>query len=553
MHHVTRYCLVLFLLISFGHYCFGQTDQIRPEELLLKERLAELGVDIPSRISKLDNVTVRNFLRLRIATVLWADAGEESSAQAKSVAIAGLEDLNTHRDQVPPLYETLFRRDLMALLEAHAPEAAKRFEKESDANAFEVAYAALTTKGNESLAIDLVNRALADRQVPDSSIIFFLRRLEQEQSARIPELLSNFLTVEERQPGTISVEMLFWLADFYLGPNRAPQLRERFVTVAVMATADSYSWSDAARIRDAYDLLRIVTPLIPSIAPSLSARANAQLASLTGRFSDRPSDRDASDERIRTSDDPLEQTISEARSANDPELKDDLFVEASQLALKKGKLKLAFELTMSISSEGQHQKLRTQFLNELVNSAIEKKDPELAGLVIARIDASLIRAAALQRLSLYFFDLKDVAKAKETLIDSLKVINSIEDKTDKTLALLKSLRVVIRVNDEMTPDLAAQLVRAINQIPGPNQKDTSTRDEYIRKTLMPVVWQVLPAFEMLAQRDETIIPALVDQLEPREVKLAALSGASVGRLSVARRNLAATTKVNKPHVDIKPN
>ena len=531
------YWFTVCLLLVAGQVCFGQTDQGQTGLLAVHQQLSEIGNQIPAQIRKVDDPTVRVFLQLRIATLLWSERGENFTAQAQSLTTGALEELDAQRELVPKLYSDLFRRDLVALLEANAPELAKRYKPDS-ASGIDVAYSTLNLKGREGLAIELLNKELANGLVPDSTILFFLHRLEKQQPAELPRALSDLLSAEERRVGAIPVEVLLWLVDFYLNPNSEPALKRRFLAAAVLATAGSYSLSDSSQISDAYNLLQAILPQVKSLVPSLYPQAVGQLSSLMGRIPSKLSEREEIAERIRVSGDPLSQTISEARSANERNLKDELFLEAAQLALEKGKLRLSLELAMSVSLDSSRKKWREQFLGQLANTAIDKKDADIAGAVIPRIESPLTRVEAMQKLSLYFFDLKEIWKARELLTDSLKVINSLEDKTEKTLALLRVLPLFLKVSDTMVPDLAEQAIKSINSIPTPDNKaDKTNTSEYVRKTLMPLAWQALPAFKVLAEWDENTTMGLVERIQLGDIRTSALLGVAMGRLAIAKKTV----------------
>ncbi len=113
----------------------------------------------------------------------------------------------------------------------------------------------------------------------------------------------------------------------------------------------------------------------------------------------------------------------------------------------------------------------------------------------------LARAEALQRLALLFFNLKDLWKARESLVESLKLIRGSDNTPEKAIALLKSLRVVARVDQAMVPDVAEETIKALNalQFDPQNEKPQS---EPTKRTFMAVVWNTMPSFEALVQWDE---------------------------------------------------
>jgi hypothetical protein len=153
--------------------------------------------------------------------------------------------------------------------------------------------------------------------------------------------------------------------------------------------------------------------------------------------------------------------------------------------------------------------------------------------VAAKIEMPLARAEALQRLSVLFFNLKDTWKAKESLVESLKLIRTADNKPEKTIALLKSLRVVVRVDQAMVPDVAEESIKALNalQFPLPNEKPQS---ESKRNALMAVVWNTMPSFEALVLWDELGALNFVEKIQRTELRTVAGLGAAKGILSAAK-------------------
>ncbi|MCM3871711.1 MAG: hypothetical protein ND895_13595, partial [Pyrinomonadaceae bacterium] len=199
---------------------------------------------------------------------------------------------------------------------------------------------------------------------------------------------------------------------------------------------------------------------------------------------------------------------------------------------------------MSVLSDSR-KKWREQVLSQIVDTAIAKKDGDLAGTIIARIESPLTRVAALQRLSLHYLESKEIWKAREVLNDALKSIKSLEDKTEQALALLRLLPVFLKVDEAMVPALVEQTLKSINNIPTPDDKtDKKIIGEYVKKTLAPLSWQVLPTFELLAEWDEIATSGLVDQIQLREIRTSALLGVAKAKLTTAKRT-AAVDKLRK--------
>lgn len=543
---MVRYWCAFLLLLTIGSVCLAQT--IQDETSFARQRATELIEDLPTQIKKVDDATVRVFLELRLATFYWSEPSEQSRERARTLTLSGLQYLDEHRADLVPLYADSFREDLLALLEVHAPDLAARYrvggdttEKVTPGNSYDVAYAMLRTKGQAALAVQTLTQTLSGGEAPTMTISYFLSELRRQQPALVPQLLSDILSVQERRPGTLSVEMLFWLLDPYVWRNDRDDIKRRFLLVTVAATAESYQWSDLGQLTNAFNLLRVTVPLTQTLIPGIYPQAAAQLATVRARLPNDTIERSAIAERLRQSEDTLSQMITEANSATSPSLKNDLLIQAAQLALTKGKLQLSFDLAMSASSDENSKTWQQQFLSELVRRAVETKDAKLGLAIVSKIEMPLSRAEALQRLALLFFNLKDLWKAKESLVESLKLIRGSDSSPEKAIALLTSLRVFARVDRAMVPDVAEETIKALNALQFAAQKD-KPQSEPTRRALMSVVWNTLPSFEALVQWDELGALNFIEKIERPELRTVAGFGAAKGILTVAKTKDAVPNK-----------
>lgn len=527
-----RWCIALVMLLASSLVCPAQTSE--ENRMILRQRAVEIIDRLPREVTKMDDAAIRTFFRFKIAALLWSNNDQENHTKAESLAILALKDLDDNRERVDPLYEKLFRRDLIGLLELHAPEIAKRYKadekpKASAENPYDVAYSILSSKRDNNLAIQKVSEAINQGQTPSGSLLFFISELQKQQPALVPKLLDEILRAAGTKRQTFSAEILFFLIDPFLYKNNDELLKRRFLVVVIGATRDSYSWTDVGALTHAYNLLRVSVPLIEKSLPALYPQAASQLATVTARLPRDTVEQSAIAERIRQSEDALAQTIIEANNANSAALKDDLLMQAAQLALSKGKLQLALDTAMSVSGESHSGDWRKQFLIQLVNAAIEKKNPDFAIRAIGKIDRSLDRASALQKLAIYQISVNDNLKARESFTESLKLIRSSENSPEKALRFMNSFKASFKVEGTVSQDLAEDSIKAVNAVPVPDQKkDNTDHQTYMRKTLMPLAWTIVPAFELLARSDQFTTLSIVDKVERPELKLAALLGAYQG-------------------------
>ena len=534
---MTRYWCAFVLLLTVGQVCLAQN--IQAETSFAKQRATEIIADLPAQIKKVDDASVRAFLRLRLATFHWSELSEHSRDRARELTLSGLQDLDEHRAELMPLYANLFRKDLLALLELHAPDLAARYraggdntEKVTPEDPYDVAYSMLGTKGQTALAVQTVNRVLSSGEAPTMTITYFLSELQRQDPSLVPQVLSDILSAQERRPETLSVEILSWLVDPYIWRNNREDLKRRFVSVVVAATAESYQWSDTGQLSDAFSLLRVTVPLIQKLLPGMYPQAAAQLATVRARLPNEKIESSAIWERIRQSEDRLSQMITEANSAASPSLKNDLLIQAAQIAFTEKKPQLAFDLAMSVSTDDNSKVWRQQFLSELVKGAVEDKDTKLGLAVASKIEMPLARAEALQRLAFLFFTLKDLWKAKELLVDSLKLVRGSDNTPEKAIALLRSLRVVARIDQAMVPDVAEESIKTLNAL----QFDSNSR------ALMEVVWNTMPSFEALVQWDELGALNFVEKIQRVELRTVAGFGAAKGILTAAKAKEASPKK-----------
>jgi len=520
-----------------GQVCLAQNTQ--DETSFAKQRATELIADLPAQIKKVDDATVRVFLQLRLATFHWSELSENSRDRARELTLSGLQDLDKNRSDLLPLYGNSFREDLLALLEVHAPDLAARYrtggdttEKVTPGDPYDVALSMLRTKGQAALAVQTFTRALNGGEAPTMAITFFLSELQRQQPSLMPQILSDILSAQERRPETLSVEMLFWLVDPYIWRNDREDIKRRFVSAVVAATADSYQWSDRGRLSEAFNLLRVTVPLIQKLLPGMYPQAAAQLATVRARLPNETVESSAIRERIRQSEDRLNQIITEANSASSASVKNDLLIQAAQVAFTEKKPQLAFDLAMSVSTDDNNKDWRQQFLSELVKGAVENKDAKLGLTIASKIEMPLARAEALQRLALLFFNLKDLWKAKELLVDSLKLVRGSDNTPEKAIAFLRSLRVIARIDQAMVPDVAEESIKTLNAL----QFEPNSR------ALMEVVWNTMPSFEALVQWDELGALNFVEKIQRIELRTVASFGAAKGILTTANAKEALPKK-----------
>lgn len=518
-------CLTILLgcAVAVAQQPAAQTQHARPRSSL---------VGLSDQLKAADEPAFRVFLRLQIAAFLWKSKDRDDAADAETVASEALSDLKEHEGDIPTLYVNLYRRDLLALLEVHAPALAGRLAKKEEPQqgkrnrSIDTAYSMLTAGGNAAQAVESARAIVRSGEETGVMILFFLHRLKQERPGDLAPLLADVLAAEGQKPEVVATTNLHQVAGFYIHEDLPEELKVRFLEVAVKVTRGGASWQEQKLIWDGYNLLRLVAPQLQRRRHPLFAQASAQLAALTTRVPPREIEREEVEERIRRSTDPLAELISEANAAKDPLFRERLFADAARLALDGGDMKQAVELIGRARREGEDYPYRDQFLREVVAKAIEKSDEAVALLATSKIGAPLRRASATVELALHMHDDGDVNGAGQTLDDALKLIRGADDNAAKVSALLQIIPAYAKVDNARVAELAATAVKNINNVPAPASSEkpgTEAHERYVAE-LLQIAYNVITTFRSLAQRDEAMTSGLADSIRPREIKAAAQFG-----------------------------
>jgi hypothetical protein len=282
-------------------------------------------------------------------------------------------------------------------------------------------------------------------------------------------------------------------------------------------------------------LNNVVLPGIRSLIPSLYPHAQSVTATLAGRIPQSALDQIAIRNRINQSADPLNQLIVEANATKDESLKESLLIEAAQLAMGKGQIKLALDLLPESSNDPNYRLWRDQFLGDLVNAALKTKDTEMAGYAAFKINSPLRRASALEKIALDYFETKKLAYARELLNDAVKAIEKSEGDAEKAKEYLNITLAFMKIDEVRVTEMIQAAIKSINNIPQPKieeKADSAARQAYA-KTLTDIGLNIVPVFRSFAQKDEIGTFLLASGIQRREAKAFAIFGAYIGLISAS--------------------
>jgi hypothetical protein len=335
-------------------------------------------------------------------------------------------------------------------------------------------------------------------------------------------LLSATLALEERSAGSVPLLNLFFLSPLYLGDSTPADLRARYLAASVAATrrVTAEQRSDPRVFTWAVQLLRAVLPHLQKSNHPLHAEAAARLSN----FAPGAAREDEVYNRIRESADPLAQALSEADAARDRWKKKELRETAARLARRQGKLRLAVELIASAKDErrasSEGSLAPDEFLEGVLEEALTRKEVEVARYAASEIVAPVNRAGALRRLARYHFEARDAEAAAEHLTEAAEALREAPDGNDKAVAFLHLAADSTELDAPRATELLKEALKAANGIPRPREDpggETSWK-------LFPVADAITKTFRRLAGNDRAAAAGLTQELQPKELRIAALLG-----------------------------
>jgi hypothetical protein len=528
--------------------CRAQQAGANPARTAGADVVAASAVDggaLVRRIKTVDSPAFRAYLYARVAAWLWQvgqTAGSDPSLRLAAVeaASAGVVDLHQHERRVPPVPAGRFYAGFLNLLRQHNPEEAERLRREYPlqvnlnvtdedraARAFAEALKKLNDPATAAPGLEEVTRLVASGRVPIRVLHGEVLRLDDAKSPALPPVLSALLALEERAPGSVPVQNMFFLSHVFLRETAPAELRQRFLAAAVKATepgAPALAAGQTAAAQAA-QLLRTIMPAVQKSNPGLYSVASAQLAALAPAA---PAE-DPVYSRIRNSLDPLAETLSEAKAASNVALKRELLRSAARLAKEQGKLRQAADLIVSSDEARPAQpaapsvrnySARDEFLQEVVREALKLKDVEAAEYAAAKSEQQVNRALALQQIAGHFVKSKDAVAAAERLEEAAKALAAAPEGKERAIAYLGLASDFAELDAGRARSVAREAVRAANQIERPREDDGGRFDW----SLFPVADAVAKTFRQLARHDRVSALGLADTFQAQEFRIAAAVG-----------------------------
>src|SRR5689334_5425972 len=122
-----RILCLLFGALAAVSTCYAQVGPQEENNNPYLEEVRNLVFDLCQQIGKIDEPTLRIFIRIRYATSLWSGKLGPDTEPAVTATADSLEDLLANEKNLLPLYRNSFRRELLALAELHSAELVKKY------------------------------------------------------------------------------------------------------------------------------------------------------------------------------------------------------------------------------------------------------------------------------------------------------------------------------------------------------------------------------------------------------------------------------------------
>ena len=492
-------------------------------------------INLQQQIKELKNPTFRAFLRMQLLSWEPRDSGPTRRQAAMEVATQGITDLCKHQDEVwsPTaswLHESLVARIKTFQSQEGAPLEICVFKTETKSKAstdFSSGMKMLNEPEASVEGLNLVKSAILSGQISPNALLGQLLSLKAKQSPHLFPLLDAVLQLEEKQPGTLPLELMPFFSAMFIEKSNPTEIRTRFISVAVRSSRQSAEELAKPTVRGPVSLLldgiiSTAKELTPALYPEIASR----LSSLGRNSLTRTETRLAAEERIQKASDQLEQIIADADSASDETFKRHFFLQAARLAKERGQLSKAVDLATKVTNVSEREKNDTKpswlndFLSEIVSLAIKKQSPHDATYAISKMTQVWAKAKAFRFLGEYYGANQDKVKSKEAFTESAKQLKSVENGNAKIRASLALAESVLKYEPADAFEVFREAVKAINNLASP-EKD---QEKMYYVHLMPVAEDLMRSFRILATRENQTAVNLAEEIKLSELRVSALSG-----------------------------
>lgn len=509
-------------------------DEMREQQLrVFREHVLTRVLD---NIKKMDDAGLRLSARNQILSYIADNKplSDDRAALATQIARDALIDLREHHEEIDSFMLGYLSNNLGSWIQKYRPNLIEDFDKTVTAhvkvNASQRIRSLFALEGGDILAAKRIRQEL-ENQASLDGLYFWLDELMTRNSKEFEPVASD--VVARAGQGQISFDTLFWISDIYLRPQVSNTLRNRFLTVVIARTQPAnFVMRPAPQL--AHDLLTKLIPVIQQSLPELYDQAQNHNFAMRASLNERQLASDARIKRLKESLDPIGDLKSEAESAKTRIERNELLLQAAELALERKEFQLCLDilddLDVDVSAADPNWQLTTdQILTKLVRAGLSDKSADLAEKGAARIGSILIRVQGLTMIMRHYSKANDKEAAQRLLLEASRVTASSPDNTDKAKAFFLLSVTCDQVDGSKKADLLLSGIKALNNLakPDANAQDRTVYQSYVLR-LDNSGHELTKGFRGVTKQDENSAMALVERLQKPDLRTFALIGILLG-------------------------
>ncbi|MFT3745754.1 MAG: hypothetical protein QM785_15870 [Pyrinomonadaceae bacterium] len=508
------------------------------------EQRAQKLVRIDSDVRTLSEPEIRLSLRLNILDFIYSRKVRSVFPSAESILVSICDDIASNEKKLDSGARSL-RHRLGVLLRANAPDVLKKYEAKYSLKPDTLREDAESIRRGVNADV-IVERTIArlenSRENLDlSTRDLYLITYESVQSSRsrtanADRMLDAALAKAEKQGDLAVVYLITRMFDDIFdppGPQISLDRTLRYGRILISGASVEMAKPGAkSSLFSIFSALRAVMPRIKQADAKLYSDAVAVIAKYRTWMSAETLEKIDANDRIDTSEDPLETAITEASAAKSRSLSNELWAKASSIAVKRKQFQRAVELLMKADPDFNIKEIplaRDQSIwHRIAYPAARVKDYNAAEYAIGTIKDTGTRAMAMLDYGSEigrFMNPRDYAtNIIMNGFDLLEMTTPPPDAVCRSSNAIRSLAAAPGSTNEAYYRNMVRVVNMMNRIPatGADAKPGSPeREAYVKSTLRRVVGCSTFLFRNPEHPPFNIDPELAKRIQVPEWRLAA--------------------------------
>lgn len=527
---IKSFPLYIVALISLGLTSFAHLSvqgQPTGKAVLYQNQQRAFNLNIlRPEIKLVEDAPMRCFLRIQIMRFIFVNKISDYNETANSIATECLEDTVNNSNQFSESQSNWIKNDILSLLRKYSPDLAAKAEKKYfTANSSVYDELGLDQGTDPNLFVDKIILKIAANGIPSGTLAIVDKLSKINPNAEFRLLSAVLSYYESHYKETYSGHTFEILSSDYLDGATPIELRKRFHNFTVKLGEAAISDPNNA------DLLRVflyvmvyALPDIKQLSPDLYPKASTLYFSLNSKKSQREKERDEVLARIRESKDKLAQAISEAESAEEKDLKNTLWLHASQYALDQKKYRLSAELRLKMDIDDKTFKWAQNFflIENILNPVLKDNDIESAEYVVNLVDDPDKKSEGIFKIAAKLVELKKQDGAFDKLNEGLKMVEKMDTGQPKIRQMLSAIPIALKIDKTRAFDIASEAVKVINRLPTPGPDDkpgSAARQKYVETVLTTVSHNLETAFRLLGKENMALAEPTSQGIQLKEWQL----------------------------------